>query len=245
MKSYDKILENKNILLDLPFYEGVGTVTRDQARPNHPMTLIDPGGGSFVWDTLASGLGVLDFVTVGGGATDGVNISCPALDSADLNFIAGDYSLGAWINWTDDGISQIVMGRYVLNVSGWELYLTKIGTVSSLTLRHHHAGTLVGGNPRSGCYSVDWDPGVWCFMGLSRTGGGEALHYKNGVPLDMITGGLVDPETSAQILRIGSRYTADANWYKGQMWRARIWGRALTAAEWITIFNKERAHLGV
>ena len=239
MKSYDKIPENEDMLLDLPFREGAGALTHDHAKPHHPMTLLDPGGGSFTWDSLVTGLGVLTFVTIGGGATDGVNIHCPGADSADLNFIAGDYSLGAWIRWTDDAISQIVMGRYVLNVSGWELYLTKIGAVSSLTQRHHHAGTLVGGNPRSGCFSVGWNPDTWFFMGTSRTGGGEAQHYRNGVALEMVTSGLVDPETSAQAFKIGSRYTADANWYKGPMWRPRIWGRALTAREWMTIYLKE------
>jgi len=237
MISYDKIPENEDILLDLPFREGVGTVTMDVAKPHHPMIMV-PGGGSFVWTTLASLLMVLDFVP-------NVYIECDSTETADLDFTSGDYSLGCWINWTSGVTSQIVMGRYELDASGWELYLYDSGSVQSLSQRHHHAGTLVGGNPRSGCYSVGWTPGTWMFFGSSRTGGGEAQHYRNGVALAMVTGGLVDPETCAQDLTIGCRYTKNANWYGGFMWRPRIWSRALSAAEWLEIFTTERDWFGI
>lgn len=235
MRGYDKIVENADILLDLPFYEGVGTITRDQAKPHHQDVLLI---NTPTWEILASGIGVLAF----NGATEYLELA--NANCLDLDFIAGDYSLAAWLRWEDTTTSEIVMGRYELNVSGWELYLTRTG-IDSLTLRHHHAGTLVGGNPRSGCYSVGWIPEIWCFMGLSRTGGGEAIHYRNGIALTMITGGMVDPETCSQDLVIGSRFTKNTNWYRGKLWRPRIWGRILTAAEWFNIFEQERDWFGV
>ncbi len=235
MRGYDNIPENEDILLDLPFYEGVGTITRDQAKPHHQdVTLINAP----TWDTVASGLGVLTF--------DGTNqrFELDGAACADLDFIAGDYSLSAWINWIDNSSSYIIMGRYQVDVSGWELYLYGAGGPNYLTLRHHHAGTLVNGNPRSGCYSLGWTPGAWWFMGLSRTGGGEAIHYRNGVALPMFTSGLVDPETDAHDLT-NSRFTKDANWYEGSIWKPRIWNRALSASEWLNIFEKERDWFGV
>ena len=238
INSYDYLPENNGILLDLPFYEGTGTFTRDQAKTHHQDVLLV---NAPTWDSVASGLGVL--------TSDGLSSQYIELDnaaSADLDFQGGDYSLACWFNWTDTGTSLNVMGRYELNVSGWELYLfAGLGGQNYLTLRHHHAGTLVGGNPRSACNSENWTPEVWWFMGISRTGGGEAIHYRNGAALTMATGGLVDPETSASDSVIGARYTKNADWYKGSLWRPRIWNRALAASEWESIFEKERDFFGV
>lgn len=235
MRGYDKIAEHSGILLDLPFYEGIGSITRDQAKPHHQdVDLVNAP----TWETITSGLGVLTF----DGATEYLELD--NADCLDFDFIGGDYSLACWFNWGLGVDSQIVIGRYQLDVSGWELYLYNSPNYY-LTLRHHHAGTLVGGNPRSGCYSSGWTPGIWWFMGLSRTGGGEALMYRNGIALSMTTGGLVDPETCAQDLVIGVRYTKNQNYFKGSMWRPRIWNRALAASEWLRIFNAERDWFGI
>jgi len=264
MIGYDGISIHEDILLDLPLSEGAGTVVRDQAISHHEhVNQNDPGGGEFVWARGLTegqnaygrgfdwgfdariGIGCLEFSTSGGGFTDGVYLDLAAVDCVDLNFIADNFSIGIWINWVDTTWSEIVIGRYTVNASGWELYLTRVGIIDYLTLRHHHAGTLVGGNPRSACYSVGWTPGVWCLMGVSRIGGGEGLHYRNGVAVEMTTQGLVDPETSNNDLVIGCRYTKDSYWYSGQMWRPRIWNRVLSELEWLDIFEKERDFFGV
>lgn len=282
MIGYDKRPEYEDILLDLPFYEGVGTITRDQAKPHHQnVDLNTPGAGSFIWDRVAfgrsafdssfaidgasfdsgktsfglgfsldypspAGAGHLTFVRVGGGAGQGVYLDCAAANCVDLDFIAGDYSLGIWFCWETTGASQIIIGRYEVDVSGWELYLWRaIGPIDYLTLRHHHAATLVAGNPRSACYSVGWTPDTWWFMGVSRTGGGEGLFYRNGVAIYTTPGGLVDPETCPQDLVLGTRFSKDSDWYKGQMWRPRVWPRILSANEWLNIFEEEREQFGV
>ena len=239
--SYDKIFEHNGMLLDLPFLEGIGTETRDQARSHHNnVTLINTP----TWTPITSGLGVLVFDNT---AQDYLELA--AADCLDLNFEGANYSLGVWFNWTDTGTSLNIMGRYELDVSGWELYLFAGGGGQNyLTLRHHHAGTLVPpvtGNPRSGCYSSGWTPGTWWFLGITRPGSAEGQFYKNGVPETMVTGGLVDPESCAQDLVIGARYTKNADYFKGSLWRPRLWQRALTQAEWLNIFNLERDWFGV
>jgi len=236
--SYDSIAENNGILLDLPFTEGIGTVTRDRAKPHHSdVDLINTP----TWETIASGLGVLTF--------DRASQEYLELDTAnslDFNFEGGNYSISAWIRWEDPMTSVNIMGRYELDHSGWEVYLYAGGSGQNyLTQRHHHAGTLVSGNPRSGCYSEGWTPEVWWLFGSSRGGVGEATHYRNGVELPMVTGGLVDPESCAQDFLIGARYTKNADFYNGKMWRPRIWNRALTEADWVNIFEKERDWFGV
>ena len=241
VKSYDKIDVNFGILLDLPFNEGSGLLTRDIAKPHHQdVTLVGPN-----WDKITlSNAGFLNF----DGLTD--YLVCPAADTLDLDFTAEDYSIVCWINWEDTGVAgEIVVGRYDIDVahSGWELYLAWTG-VNSLTLRHHHAGTLVPpitGNPRSACYSVGWTRGVWCLLGVSRTGGGEAQHYRNGIPLTMVTGGLVNPEPCAEDLIIGVRWTKNATYYKGGMKQLRIFNRLLSANEHLEIFETERHLYGV
>jgi len=264
MIGYDGIPINEDILLDLQFSEGAGLVVRDQAKPHHQeIAQNDPGGGAFFWERALTeherpfdnafdwgfdsklGIGVLRFYTAGGGGTDGVYLDLATADCVDLDFVADDYSVGMWVNIIDNTQSQILIGRYTLNSKGWEIYWTKTGGVDYLTQRHHHAGTLVGGNPRSGCYSTGWSGETWHFLGISREAGGEGQHYRNGVALTMVTGGLVDPETSNNDLTIGCRYTKDANWHRGQMQGLRVWGRALAAADWLTLFEQEKDYFGV
>jgi len=217
------------MLLDLPFLEGVGAITQDVAKPHHPVTLVNAP----TWASLASGKSVLTL----NGTTQ--YLQCLNALCADLGFTDGDYSVGGWIDWSDTGNSEIVIGRWQLNVGGWELYLTKIETVSSLTLRHHHAG---GASTRTACYSVGWEPDVPVLFGISRSGG-EALHYRNGEALDVVTteGGLIDPEATAYDLVIGTRFTKDANWYKNNFGRLFIVGEALSADDWSEIYELGKA----
>ena len=240
MRGYDKISENDSILLDLPFREGGGTITRDQAKPHHQDVLLI-NTPDFNTDLSPVSVVTLEF----NGLDEYIELAAAASD--DLDFVAGDYSYGVWFYWTIQELSQLLIGRYELSVSGWEIYLTESAGVHYITQRHSHAGTLVGGNPRSAVYSIGWTPGadVWYFFGTSRTGGGAASHYRNGTPIETIDGGMVDPETRNGDLTIGTRYTKNANFFQGEMWRPRLWNRALSASEWSNIFEKERGYFGI
>lgn len=222
---YDDLGVYADMLLDLPVREGVGAVIQDVADPHHPVTLVDTP----TWTTLASGLGVL---TLNGTSEylQSVNAS-----TADLGFTTGDYSVGGWFYWQTGDDSQILAGRYELNVGGWEVY-TYDDANAYLTLRHHHAG---GTAARSACYSGGWTKDAWHFMGISRTGGGNAIMHRNGVALTT-TGDLEDPEATTSDLLLGVRYTKDQNHHKGMLWRWRVWGRAVTAVEWLQMYERER-----
>ena len=196
------------------------------------------------------GIGLLKFTAVGGGAADGVYLDCAAANCADLDFTTGDFSIACWINWDSTGAwSEIIIGRYAVDISGWEVYLDISGGRNTVSQRHSHAS--VAGNTNSNCFSVGWAPGVWAFLGISRIGGDlYPVHYRNGVALTMSyettpTPGMLDPDTCNQDLTIGCRFTKDANWYRGQMWRPRVWDRALSAVEWLNIFERERGYFGV
>ena len=235
---YDNFEFNADILLDLPFREALFAVgspisTQDISRTHHPVLLNSNDLLTFPIPTqLTSGLNVLRF--------DGANAYADSLnaETIDLDFIAGNYSLSMWINVTDTGLSEILIGRYEVNVSGWELYWDAGAGQNYLTLRHHHAG---GATTRTAAFSVGWTPGTWYHIGISRVGGICSM-YRNGEPVTVThsPGGLIDPETCTQDMVIGTRYTKNANWYKGYMYRPRIWGRALIELEFKTIYELDK-----
>ncbi len=221
---------NQNLLLSLPFREATGTVlTQDVAKPHHPVTLVHAP----VWTTLASNLQVLDF--------DGVNdyMQCLAASCVDLDFTVGDFSLAFWVYPDDLSGTGIILGRYELNVSGWECY---IGTASYMTLRANHGGVPA----RTAASGNGITESAWQLLGISRSGA-YPLMYRNGIPLPMVydPGGITNPVTSPQDLVIGVRYTKNANYFNGKLWNPRIWGRKLEPWEHLQMFNRERHLFGV
>ena len=227
---YDNLDFNKRILLDLPFREGVGIVTQDVAKPHHPITMHDTP----TWASLDSGLGVLDL----NGTSE--YLQCLSASCADLDFTTGDYSLGGWFYLESGGAADdlTLLSRFLLNNNGWELYHY---TNAILTLRHHHAATPSPVFGRSSAYSRGWAFNKWWFMGVSRSGA-SAQFYRGDtdsfVAL-LTTGTLVDPETGAQNLLIGTDPTGD-NDYNGPLWRPRVWDVALTEEDWRTIYELEK-----
>lgn len=224
---YDDIGYNQEMLLDLPLREGIGIVTMDVAKPHHVVDLINTPA----WTALGTGLMTLDF----DGTTE--YMECAGAVSADLNFIAGDYSIGGWFNWTDSiHDSQIIIARYEVSVSGWEVYLTEAGALRYLTLRHHHAG---GATARTGSYSLGWVYGTNWHFGISRSGA-SAQFYRNGEPITTVSDIMIDPETCNRDLVIGTRYTKDANYFDGMRGRTIVSGKALSAEEWQAMYNHQK-----
>jgi len=232
--AHDIVSVNYELLLSLPFREGVGAITRDEGKPGH--LNIDLNGGPPAWVSHATGMGVLDF----DGATD--YIDCPAASCVDLNFTSGDYSIVGWVNYNVTTMSQIVIGRYGVDLDGWELYLYDPG--NTLNLRHSH--NSLAPDVRDGCYSEGWATGTWYLFGISRDSLYPRMH-RNGLAVDVTyeTGGLKDPDTCNRDLVIGTRFTKDANWYEGYMQGLRVWNRSLSASEHRFIFETEKHWFGV
>ena len=232
---YDDIPEMEDILLDLQLREGSGAVTHDWAKPHHEeITLVNTP----TWTSLASGENVL--------ALNGTNeyLQALAADTADLDFTSGDYSISMWVKITDTATSEILIGRYGVSLDGWELYWTKVGAIRYLTMRHHHAS--LAPSVRTACYSVGWTEGIWYHLVITRSGA-YPLHYRNGVAVDTTydVAGVSDPDTCNRDLVIGTRYTKDANWFKGQLDTIRVWDRALASTEPASLFERDRDLYGV
>jgi len=235
---FDNLAINRNLLLGLPFREGQGLITHDDAKLNRLLTQNVPGGGAFNWGNLATGIPYLEFVPIGAGAMDGVYLTCPAADTGDMNFTTGDYSIGGWLNWGAGSFqSEILIGRYATEVDGWDCHLNAtLG--ATLSSRHNHSGHAPD---HTTCFSVGWTPGEWHFMGISRTGT-NIVHYRNGIPLTMSATptAMDDPDTANRDLVMGARaITLANNWYYGMIWNLRVWGRALSKEDWSFVLHRE------
>lgn len=229
---YDALDINRDIVLDLPFREGIGTVTHSVAKTK-PLVTIVPNAAP--WSILDSHL---PFLTLDG-ATEYLWAS--AADTTNLNFTSQDYSVCGWFRIDSGGDDdKTLMSRFLVSNTGWELYHY---TTLTLQMRHHHASQAP--NPvRTSAYSHGWAYGTWYFMCFSRVGAVGQFYRGtiDGVLAALTTtcnGGLVNPDTCAVNLNIG-RSPANENHYKGGLWRPRAWnGRALTEADWRWVFERE------
>jgi hypothetical protein len=235
--------------LDLPFTEGGGTATYDITKAHHPLII----AGAPTWASIP--LLNTPVLTFNGEGPPGVGdyLSSAAATTQDLNF-TGDYSLSCWINPGNLFDSGIIIGRYRLDTDGWELYATSASLQGYLTLRHHNSWFEYWPDYRTGCYSAGWFTG-WQHMGISRSGPFPVM-YRNGVALEMTYGwntahdffGMRDPlsiNPAIQDLVIGSRFTKNATFFKGQLKNIRAWNRSLLASEWTLLFEMERHEFGV
>ncbi len=231
---YDNLELNTDIELDLSMLEAIGTLFHDESR-NHSMATSHATLGNPLWMQLSAsryGLSINPALPL---IDTRQFLDIPAADCTNLNFTSTDYSVAIWFHWSDSGeTSQIVFGKYVVSDSGWEVYLSEIGALRYMTVRHHHAA---GATFRTATNSLGWAYNEWHLFSYSRTGT-TAQHYRDGQPIPSDGDVLIDPESSvANDFRIGCRYTEDSNWLKGRFHRPRAWSRALTADEHRLLFE--------
>lgn len=224
---YDKVALNHGLLLDLPFDEAMGTIAHDRAKPHHELTL----SGTPTWTQLASGLTVMEF---GGGDF----LECPAASCTDLDFTTGDFTLAAWIKFTGS-LSDIIVCRGLFDADGWNwLIIFAIPCVIQFQTCQAGATQYTQGD-------IGDAKNNWCLLGLSRSGA-NAIPYKNGVATTIsFVGTHIDPVTSARKLHVGISDNEISYPFNGQMYRPRIWGRKLTTADWMNLFQTERHWFGV
>jgi hypothetical protein len=231
---YDSLALNDDIELDLSMLEATGLITHDESG-NRSMATMQAAIGVPLWQQIATGHFGLQ-LNIAYPMLDMKHfVDIPAADCTELDFTTTDYSLAVWFLWSDTGyMSQVLMGKYITSVRGWEVYLTEVGALRYMTVRHHHAG---GASERTASYSLDWVYDEWHLFSYSRIGA-TGYHYRDGEPIATVSGTLIDPESSvADDFRIGCRYSEDTNWFKGKFHRPRAWSRALTVNEHKTLFE--------
>ncbi len=225
-RGYDNIWLNSQLLLDLQFREAQGELYHDFAKPHHVVT----GVGVPAWAALPSDLYYLLF-----NAAISDYVTATAAASLDLDFTTEDFSLAVWID-PDLGGNRYLFNRGLTLQDGWRFFYD---TNEALTL-----GTTTGVTDYF-TQSVDDAVvvGEWALVGCSRDGTDVRI-YKNGRDVTAVYADHGDPDTSARNFYIG-RSDAGAGPYDGDMWRPRIWERAVPADEWLSIFEMERGYFGV
>jgi len=231
---YDSLALNENIELDLSMLEASGSYLHDESD-NHSMATMHTSIATPLWLQTSSGRFGIDLNRIYPLLNLFQYYDIPAADCTNLDFTTTDYSLAIWFYWADSGeTSQVVMGKYVVSDRGWEVYLSEIGALGYMTVRHHHAA---GASLRTASYSLDWVYNEWHLFSYSRIGT-TGYHYRDGEPITTVSDVLIDPEsTVGDDWRLGCRFTEDANWFKAKFHRPRAWSRGLLANEHRLLFR--------
>lgn len=237
MKAYDSIIVNRQIALDMPFREGVGSIiTHDISKQHQTATL----SGAPTW-TDASGTGLSDLGIIQfDGAADYLQIAGGSSTALDFT---GDFTLLSWIYAiTMDAGSNMILCRNEVDQSGWSMYVTlDAGAGNYLSLRTNQVGS------HTDCYINGIPVATWLLLGYTRNQAGfSAIGYKNGVAqTTTMAPNILDPITSAQKLLVSVEDGEGSVFFDGYQWRPRAWPRELLASEMLYIFEAERHFFGV
>lgn len=227
MRSYDHLPINYQTSLDLRFTEATGTVASDWSKTHkEPVTLT----GVPVWRPLPNDLMALDF-----DPTNPDYLVILAAACADLGYTASDFSGIAWIR------SHSVGNRYLFNKSdgtaGWFFYINATSQMTFVTCQAGPVTQMTLGNPLT--------LNVWNLVAFVRDGANVDI-YTNGVKDNNTLGTHIAPAASAALnFYIGCNDLAAAGWFDGDIYRPRIYPKALSADIIKSIYNYERKLLEV
>lgn len=225
MIGYDNWKINHQILLDLPFMRATGTVLDDVSILHNPFNYI--GGPPDLWTALASDLQVLEL-------TPQPTARWLQGSGDDYDFTTEDFSLGIWLNGDADGILYDLVWFGNHSTNGYALDKRATDDFEFTT---YNAGPA----SQSTISSVAYAAGSWMLIGVSRSGA-DVMITKNGEDITLTAGTHIDPGA----VGAGTFYISDGSpaAVDGKIWRPRIWDRALSAAEWLHIFELERHWFG-
>jgi hypothetical protein len=226
---YDNYRPSQQLLLDLQFREHTGTLAADWAKPYHAGATLT---GAPTWQLLGSDLSYLDF-----DSANPDSIITLAAASADLDFTSGAFSGAMWI--APDAYGN----RYLYHKSsagnGWGFWISS--TSPYLIFTTEQAGPTYQSTDGGANLALS----AWQMVGFTRSGAAARL-YLNGRDVTATPATHVNPVTSvAANFTIGTTTGGGAGYYDGDMWRPRIWGRALAAWEMLALYNAERTLFGV
>jgi len=229
MAAYDKQI-NREILLDLQFREYDGAIAHDWAKPYHgPATLT----GAPTWQVLSNDLTYLDFNLAN---PDRIIIAAAA--STGLDFTTGAFSGAVWIRPDAYG-NRYLMDKSNASTVGWSFWINAV--TPYIALSTYNAGPAIQTTYGAAALVLS----AWQLVSFTRSGATVVI-FLNGRPATVTAAAHIDPASAAAIdFTIGTIVGAGAGWYDGDMWRPRVWNRALTAWEMAAIFAKERELFGV
>lgn len=239
-RGYDKSDLQKGLLVSLPFDEGIGTNTHDIASPHHPFVFGGVGHNP-TWVQLSSGLWVLNCA-----GADPDYIYSPAASNGDIEFTSSDFTIVMWIYPTTltSGSSKNMISCHTGTYSnGWVFYLSGGSTgqynwQSSLMCVH-------GSSQWVGFSTQTIGPNVWYLVGGTRTQTMLSPYINGRFNYQTVVGSPGNPDAYSADCRIACRSVDLMSPFYGYVGLPRIWNRALSPAEHMEIFNRERDLFGV
>ena len=220
--SYDKIALNANKVLDLPGFEGAGTIIHDVSKYHNNGTLNLP-----TWSQLGSGLWCLNF----DGTDDYVNCG----NDESLRSVA-ELSVEFWIN-----IATYAAGQYMIAGRGvgiWEIGITGTDWSSKIDVRVGGAAAY-SNNTFAGGYDK-WTHVAFTFNDATNT----LIQYMDAsaVYTNAAYAGVLP--ASANDLEIGQRIGGSYK-TKGYIALVRVYNRVLSAFEIQSHYNHEGSLFGL
>jgi hypothetical protein len=233
MRGYDNPRFNHELLLDLQLCEGTGTVTQDWSKAHHAGATL---AGAPTWQSLGNDLTYLDF-----DASNPDTVTILAAASNDLDFTSGDFSGAAWIA-PDLASNRHIFWKGAAGLAtGWAFSVDLYGAVPDLEFLTGQTGPVV--QATYGAIGIDIS-GVWQFAAFTRSGASARI-YLNGRDVTASPDTHIDPTSAAAADFIIGTNALAGGIYDGDLWRPRVWGRCLAAAEMLAIYEAERDLFGV
>ena len=187
------------------------------------------GGGQWYTATMSSGTVLTNLSTTGSALIfDGIDDYVEIPDSPRLN-ITDSLTLEAWVNLSDPNNDQKVVGKtpigsgYLLGVSNGSLY-PEIWDASG-GWHSFQAGSVPANR--------------WTHLAVTWQTGGDMIGYIDGTPVMTITASGNPIGENANVLRIGSSPWSGPEFVTGMIDDARVYNRALSAAEIRTTMSRE------
>lgn len=232
-KGYDNLDVNQQLVLDLPFLDGVtgGTgIVRDQSKNHYGFTMTGPPAHF----SLPSGLQVLDFTA----ATPDF-LEAAIADVGDLDFTTEDFSLAFWVN------PDTLVGDLELMCHGQD-------AVSGYDVRCMADGSIVFTSNQGGAQQQiisaagDLVINIFTLIGFSRSGVLGQLFINGREVAYTLQDDLGNPLTNALKVLFGVYDDETTDPWSQYISRTRAWlNRQLTVDNHRFIFETERHWYGV
>ncbi len=230
MIGYDNLDINHNMILDLPFTEGVGAVARDVSKSRYPFTLT----GAPAWYTIpATGMVVLNLTPID-------FLEAAIADVPNLDFTTEDFSYAGWVNPSTLVGDLTLLCHGLAATEGFFLECLADGSIAFHSCQGGAAQQDVISD--AGYVIID----TFSLIGLSRHGTLVQL-FLNGQEVTYGTqDDIVNPLTSARKVLFGVYDDEATNPWAQYLGRQRFWlNRQLTAENHRHLFQTKRHWYGV
>ncbi len=230
---YDNLDINHNMVLDLPFNDGVAAtvVIRDVSKNHYPFTKTGLPG---VYTIPASGMQVLDFTP---GTPD--FLEAAIADVPDLDFTSEDFSLAFWVN-PDTLVGDLeLMCHGVDSVSGYDVRCMADG---SIVLSSNQGAAQQQVISTAGDLVIN----TFTLIGISRSGTLGQIFINGREVAYTLQDALTNPLTNVLKVLIGVYNDEATDPWSQYIGRTRAWlNRQLTVENHRFIFETERHWYGV